>query len=129
MGEVGVSAATDVTGFGLLGHLAEVCAASGVGAFLKGTKVPVLPGAGDLLDAGFFPGGSERNLAAVRGMLAGSAAERTLRMLADAQTSGGLLMAVTSDRAPSLFEALASAGVSAAAIGAVTSAVGQIDVG
>lgn len=126
MTEVGVSAATDVTGFGLLGHLAEVCAASGVGASLDASAVPVLPGAWDLLDAGFYPGGSERNLAAVRGMLAGSTGDRTRRMLADAQTSGGLLIAVTPDRAPSLLEELASAGVDAAVIGEATAEVGRI---
>ena len=113
-------AATDVTGFGLLGHLAEIMGASGVGARLEVSKVPVLPGARELLASGAFPGGSARNLEAVAGLIEGDITEA--RLLADAQTSGGLLIAVGADEAEALLAALQAAGVvNAAEIGEVTS--------
>jgi selenide,water dikinase len=123
MVEVGVHAATDVTGFGLLGHLSEVLMASGVGAAIDVGKVPVLPGVRDLVDNGVYPGGSKRNLAAVRPVLeAGDVDEITVRVLADAQTSGGLLISAGPDRADSLLAALAREGTrSAAVIGGITS--------
>ena len=96
---VGVSAATDVTGFGFLGHLAEIASASAVAVSVHTAAVPVLGGAWELLDAGFYPGGSERNVAAVTDRLLVTVPDRTVRMLADAQTSGGLLMAAAPDRA------------------------------
>jgi selenide,water dikinase len=106
--EVGASAATDVTGFGLLGHLAEMLV-GGIGARIEATSVPVIDGTENLLDAGSYPGGSERNLESVRERLAGGDV-RTRRILADAQTSGGLLIAVASDRLPDLLEGLGQAG-------------------
>lgn len=86
----GARAATDVTGFGLLGHLHEMLRASGVSAEIDVTAVPVLDGVDDLLADGFFPGGSERNVAAITDVVDGDA---DIRILADAQTSGGLLVA------------------------------------
>ncbi len=105
MCSVGVKAATDVTGFGLLGHLIEITSASGVSAVVDSAAVPVIGAAWDLLDAGFYPGGSERNVEAVTPLITGSPDPRSIRMLADAQTSGGLLMAV----APGSVEALQAA--------------------
>ncbi len=120
MVEVGVGAATDVTGFGLLGHLGEIMAASGVGARLDAAAVPVIEGAWDLLDAGMYPGGSVRNLAAVQALLEpGSGESRMARMLADAQTSGGLLIAVGPDRLEALLAALSGDGVLGAVIGEI----------
>jgi selenide,water dikinase len=89
----GARCATDVTGFGLLGHLYKLCRASGVGAVLDAAAVPVLEAARSSLQEGFVPGGSRRNLDWVRPHLAGEATEETLLLLADAQTSGGLLVA------------------------------------
>ncbi|NAZ83981.1 selenide, water dikinase SelD [Kineococcus sp. R8] len=90
----GVRCATDVTGFGLLGHLHEVTRASGVTAVLDAAAVPYVDGARASLRAGYVPGGSRRNLAWVAPFLdAGSAGEEDLLLLADAQTSGGLLVA------------------------------------
>jgi len=90
----GVRCATDVTGFGLLGHLHEVARASGVTAVVDTAAVPYLDGARQSLRDGFVPGGSRRNLDWVRPFLdAGSADEEELLLLADAQTSGGLLVA------------------------------------
>ncbi|HEX3923528.1 MAG TPA: selenide, water dikinase SelD [Streptosporangiaceae bacterium] len=90
----GVRCATDVTGFGLLGHLFKLARASGVGAVVDRSAVPLIEGAADALRAGYIPGGSRRNLDWVRphADMAG-VAEEDLLLLADAQTSGGLLLA------------------------------------
>jgi selenide, water dikinase len=89
----GLTCATDVTGFGLLGHLAKLCRASGVGAVVESGAVPVLDAARRSVAEGFVPGGSRRNLDWVRPNLESSVDDETLLLLADAQTSGGLLVA------------------------------------
>ncbi len=89
----GVTAATDVTGFGLLGHLFKMARASGVTAVVDAAAVPYLDGARQSLDDGFVPGGSRRNLDWVRPHLDASVSDDELILLADAQTSGGLLVA------------------------------------
>lgn len=89
----GVAAATDVTGFGLLGHLFKMARASAVTAVVHADAVPVLDGVAAAVEAGFVPGGSRRNLEWVRPELASTRPERDLLVLADAQTSGGLLVA------------------------------------
>jgi selenide,water dikinase len=99
MTEMGIQGATDVTGFGLLGHLRQMLRASGVAARLEEANVPLLPGALELATNSRFPGGTQRNLADV---LADAAfppdmPEARRLLLADAQTSGGLLMAVPHD--------------------------------
>ena len=90
----GVRAATDVTGFGLLGHLYKMCRASRVGAVIDVAAVPVIDGARDALRDGFVSGGTRRNLDWVRPHLRPGAGitEDDLLLLADAQTSGGLLV-------------------------------------
>ena len=90
----GVRAATDVTGFGLLGHLYKMCRASGVGAVLDRAAVPVIASARDALRDGFISGGTRRNLDWVRPHLhpGSGVTEDDLLLLADAQTSGGLLV-------------------------------------
>ena len=91
---VGAVCATDVTGFGLLGHLHKLARASGVTAVVDAGAVPYLDGAREALAAGYVSGGTRRNLAWVRPSLdAGPASEDELLLLADAQTSGGLLVA------------------------------------
>jgi selenide, water dikinase len=89
-------AVTDVTGFGLLGHLRELCAASGVHARLTAADLPLLPGVEDLARAGLVPGGSQRNRAAADAFTDVAPAVDPVRALlaCDAQTSGGLLAAV-----------------------------------
>lgn len=90
----GARAATDVTGFGLLGHLYKLCRASGVSAVVERVAVPVLDAARSSLAEGFVPGGSRRNLDWVRPhLVADGITENELVLLADAQTSGGLLVA------------------------------------
>ncbi|WP_300599944.1 selenide, water dikinase SelD [Niabella sp.] len=99
-----VKAMTDVTGFGLLGHLAEMCAGSGVSAVVEFDKVPVIPGIAAYLDQGAVPGGTRRNWASY-GQQIGPLTERQQQILADPQTSGGLLVAVSAD-GTDRFEAL-----------------------
>jgi selenide,water dikinase len=89
----GIEAATDVTGFGLLGHLFKMARASGVTAVIDAAAVPYLDGARDALRAGYVSGGTRRNLDWVRPHLASALGEDELLLLADAQTSGGLLLA------------------------------------
>jgi selenide, water dikinase len=115
--EVGVHAATDVTGFGLLGHLREMCVASGTHAVMDAGAVPVIPGVRDLLRAGMVAGGTQRNLAFVAPDVDfAGLAEREQLLLADAQTSGGLLLAVAPDRAQQLVDECSARGTLAAAV-------------
>ena len=88
----GVTAATDVTGFGLLGHLFKMMRASGTTAVLDAAAVPYLDGAREALRDGYVSGGTRRNLDWVRPHLSASVGEDELLLLADAQTSGGLLV-------------------------------------
>jgi selenide, water dikinase len=88
----GVEAATDVTGFGLLGHLFKLLRASGVGAVVDAAAVPYLDGAREALRDGFVSGGTRRNLEWVRPEVDSGLDEDELLLLADAQTSGGLLV-------------------------------------
>ena len=91
--EAGAVCATDVTGFGLLGHLMKMARASGVSAVVDAGSVPYVEGARESLAAGYVPGGSRRNLDWVRPVLDSDLDEDELVLLADAQTSGGLLVA------------------------------------
>ena len=100
----GVRAATDVTGFGLLGHLAKMMRASGVSAVLDHSAVPYLDGAREALRDGYVSGGTRRNLEWVHPWLTGSPGEDELLLLADAQTSGGLLVAGEIPGAPVIGE-------------------------
>ena len=88
------SAATDVTGFGLLGHLEEMCRASGLGAEIEVAAVPVLDGVAELLAAGMWAGGSQRNLESVLPHLTTELDLEVVKPLIDAQTSGGLVVAL-----------------------------------
>jgi len=118
MMEVGVSAATDVTGFGLLGHLHAMARASGVAARVIAADVPVLWPARELCGQGVFPGGSARNLDFFGRFtqFAAGVDDVSRRLLADAQTSGGLLIAVPAERLDALLAALAAGGVDCRAV-------------
>jgi len=104
----GVHAATDVTGFGLLGHLHNMLAASGVAAQLDAAAVPLLPKAAELAERGAVPGGTKRNREALSPHVSFDPAipEPLRALLFDAQTSGGLLIAVAPDRVEALIAAL-----------------------
>lgn len=125
MMEVGVHAATDITGFGLLGHLGNVVRGSGVAARIDASAVPWLPGVLDFAERDVCPAGSKRNLAyaAPNTSFASHLAPHVQLALADAQTSGGLLIAVAPDRHAALLEALAARGV------AVRATIGEITAG
>lgn len=122
MQEVGVHAATDITGFGLLGHLSNMLKASGVSAVLSVAQVPVLPETRKLAAKDCVPGGSKRNLKFVEPRLrSGGIDPDTVIILADAQTSGGLLIVVPPDRLEKLLRLLkAQKTPTAALIGEVT---------
>ena len=109
----GVHAMTDVTGYGLLGHLLEMCRAGGHGARLRADAVPLLPGALDLAEQDVVPGGSRANLEFVSSAVRFAAGVKpALRiLLADAQTSGGLLAAIPADRAAAMVAASPGAAV------------------
>lgn len=110
-------AATDVTGYGLLGHLWEMVSGSGVGAVVHANRVPVVAEAWEFAREGVVPGGTERNLTALDDKViweAGVDAVDRL-ILSDAQTSGGLLIAVPPERAEAMSDALIRLGTLAAA--------------
>jgi selenium donor protein len=112
-----VSASTDVTGYGLLGHLREMVTGSHVDAEVDFHAVPLLPGVRRLVEAGIAPGGSHRNLASSRPFVdAPGLRETDLLLLADAQTSGGLLLAVPERHAEALASAIRGAGDGNAAV-------------
>ena len=115
----GVRAATDVTGFGLLGHLHRMLAASGAAARLWAASVPLLPGAAELAAAGFVSGGTRANTERMRGFAALDPAipAELAVLLHDAQTSGGLLLAAPPAAAPALLSELRAQGLPAALIG------------
>ena len=118
---VGVRAATDVTGYGLLGHLSTLLLQSGVAAEIVAENVPALPEVSELIAAGHIPGGARRNLEDLEDRVDfGDQDETTRLILADAQTSGGLLISVPEERAEELMELLEAAGPVAAMIGRVT---------
>jgi selenide,water dikinase len=116
--EVGVHAATDVTGFGLLGHLHNLLRASGAAAEVRAAAVPLLAGAWDAAAAGAIPGGTTRNRESLADVVRfGADVEEVARaLLCDAQTSGGLLMALPAGRVPALLAALARERTPAAAL-------------
>ncbi|MGH2697633.1 MAG: AIR synthase-related protein [Actinomycetota bacterium] len=129
MHEVGAAAATDVTGFGLLGHLLEMLDGR-LSARLTAGAIPVLVEAYDLAAAGVLPAGSKRNREAGADLVvAEGLSEEGLAVLFDAQTSGGLLIASLADRTPALMDALGGRGVSdAVVIGTLLEGRGRIEV-
>jgi selenide,water dikinase len=123
--EVGVNAATDVTGFGLLGHLRNVLAASGTSATVWQDAVPILPAARAYVRAGIAPGGTRANhrFMAAHTEYAPEISPDDQLLLCDAQTSGGLLIAVSEARAKVLVDGLLAANVATAAV------VGRVEEG
>jgi selenide, water dikinase len=115
-GEVGATAATDVTGFGLLGHLHRLTKASDLACEVDAAAVPLLPGIETLVDDGFVPGGTTRNTDQAAAFLRGSVDERTATLLCDAQTSGGLLLCCEPAAAAAAVDVLVAAGHHAAVV-------------
>ncbi len=123
----GVRGATDVTGFGLLGHLGRAAIESGVDVAIEVASVPLLPGTRELAEAGSMPGGSRRNLEwADERLDRGGFNELDVLLLADAQTSGGLVFGVDPTEVDGVLAELDSTGHVAAVIGTATAGSGQI---
>jgi selenide,water dikinase len=116
-----VRSATDITGFGLLGHLGKMLRASGVSARIQSASVPLLDGARELAASGHVPGGTKRNLEDVAASVqfADSVDQTTRLLLADAQTSGGMLISVPTESLDKLLASLAGRTPVAAVIGEV----------
>lgn len=112
--EHGATAATDVTGFGLTGHLGNMLSASGVGAEVAVETLPVFEGVRDLAAQGAVPSGSRRNLESALVDWENGLGEVDRLICSDAQTSGGLLVAVPAERLGALLEGLHGAGITAA---------------
>jgi selenide,water dikinase len=112
------SACTDVTGFGLLGHLRNLVEAAGLGAVLRSSAVPSIDGTLELAGSGCVPGGTRRNLefASKRTRFAPTVSERMRLLLADAQTSGGLLLCVAPERGDEAVATLRAGGCTRAAL-------------
>jgi selenide,water dikinase len=126
-----VHAITDVTGFGLLGHLLEMCRGSGLRAALRAESVPLLPGAAPLAQAGVGTGAARRNWASYGAevALAPGLAPWWQGMLCDPQTSGGLLVAVAPDAAAEVLDLVRRAGFGrAAVVGRLEAGVPGVDV-
>jgi selenide, water dikinase len=116
-----IHAMTDVTGFGLIGHLREMCLGSGVSARIHAKAVPLLPGAVECVRAGFIPGGlkANRDFAECHVGYENGVDETLRTLLFDPQTAGGLLISVAADSADKLQSALKDADVKAARIGEI----------
>ncbi len=111
-----VNAMTDVTGFGLLGHLLEVCQGSGLGAELISAQIPSLPGVCDYIRAGAVPGGTGRNFDSY-GQHVSSMDDNIRALLCDPQTSGGLLVSVNEDGLDDFNDCLMQHSIEATHIG------------
>ena len=123
-----VAAATDVTGFGLLGHLVQMLDGR-LDAEIHLNEVPVLPGVLELAEGGVMPGGSARNREATAPFVDETGiTEHEMAILYDAQTSGGLLMAVDPERTARLMAALEQRGVEGAVIGRISGGSGRVAV-
>ena len=118
MQRVGVNAATDITGFGLLGHLKSMVKGSSVSAEVNLSAVPVLPGTRALLERGVAPGGTHRNVSSVNDVVDWhpDLTDDDKMLFCDAQTSGGLLLSVPAAKADALVAALIEEGAPCAAV-------------
>jgi len=121
MAACGVSGATDITGFGLLGHALELAAASQVGLEIEAAKVPIIPEARDMAAMGLVPVGSHanKNFCARKLSFRGPVQEIVVDLLADAQTSGGMLMGLDPGQVERAQAMLSEQGVQGAVIGRV----------
>lgn len=126
MVEIGVSAATDVTGYGLVGHLLEMCVGSGTGAEVRTADVPVMEGAREYLARGYRPEGTMRNARTFRERVRLSVSEDEYTLMCDAQTSGGLLIAVDPGKAGELEARFRRGGLFYAKIGRMTDQSGSV---
>jgi selenide,water dikinase len=123
----GATGATDVTGFGLLGHLGRMAGESAVDVTIDVGSVPLIDGARALAEAGAISGGAIRNMNWVHEQLdRGGADELTVTLLADPQTSGGLLFGIDEANVEAALAALASSGHRAASVGRARRGSGRL---
>lgn len=124
----GLKGATDITGYGLLGHLLEMCSASSAGAEVMFGSIPFFDGIRELAGKGIVPGGTKANLSFVSPCLDAkdNLSETELLMAADAQTSGGLLLAVPADRMDAVSQAMDREGQFYREVGKFTDRKGRI---
>src|SRR5258706_14691898 len=122
----GVNAATDISGYGFIGHLLEMCEGSGAGAEIHMSDLPVLDGARDYLSRGFRPDGTKRNAAGFRNRVRIVVSEDEFTLACDAQTSGGLLIAVSSANEPALVARFLEGGLFYAKVGSITDERGVV---
>lgn len=115
----GVVALTDVTGFGLMGHLGEICEGSDISAVIYYDKVPLLPNTKKYLELDCVPGGTKNNFRSY-GHTISEMTEEQKYILCDAQTSGGLLVIVKKDSVPQFLEVTSGEGLSLKPIGETT---------
>ena len=122
MARFAVTGGTDITGFGLLGHALEMAQASGVGISLEASRVPILEQAREMAQMGLVPGGSHanRDFCQKSVQVEGQVDPIVLDLMADAQTSGGMLMGLEPDKVEPALEMLAQQRVAAALVGEVT---------
>ena len=133
MVEVGANACVDVTGFGFLGHLRGMTRASGVSARVSLGAIPFIEGAVALAESGVAPGGTHRNLQSLEGDVSwdGAISDVEKILLADAQTSGGLLISVRPNKTAALLAALNERGLdgdSVSVVGAVEMAADGVEI-
>ncbi len=124
----GATGCTDVTGFGLLGHLGRMAQESSIDATLEVDAMPFLPGAKELADEGMIPGGTRRNLGWIDEWVdAGSHDDITKLLFADAQTSGGLIFGVDPGEAAGAVASLNASGHTAAVVGTTAEGTGRLN--
>jgi selenide,water dikinase len=126
MSDIGVNAATDITGYGLVGHLLEMCTGSKVGAEIHVDSVPLLAGTRDYLKKGFRPAGTIRNAEAFRARVDVRVDESEYTLMCDAQTSGGLLMSVPPAKLGAIEKRFREGGLFYANVGKVTDQSGTV---
>ena len=116
--KVTVNACTDITGFGLIGHLSSMMRSSDTSARIQLSRIPAIPGAWELVEDGIAPGGTHRNLASAEKDVEWHEAitSEARLLLCDAQTSGGLLISVSGDKTEYLLKELQNFGVDGAAV-------------
>ena len=129
MVEAGANAATDITGYGLAGHLLEMCDGASLGAEVSVSSVPVLKGAREYLQRGLAPAGTTRNVGTFRGRIDATVSDLEVTLMCDAQTSGGLLIAIAPEKASTLEDTFRRGGLFYAKIGKMTADRGRLKLG
>ena len=123
MTQVGVNACTDITGYGLLGHLLEMCKGAKLSAEIEFDKIEFIDGAVEAASGGIIPGGTKRNLSFIRDSInfSSNIDETKQHLLADAQTSGGLLISLPENKVEELESKLIESGCFSMNIGTINS--------